>query len=173
LRYLNRVQSSRRLERECQRNVELVWLTGRLYSRRRQYNMALIKDLLDKPPTLSTASKYTMMNGVVYLGAGALLLAWPGATQTLFLEPAFVGNEEGLIRMIGMTVAVIGWLYLFGGRSGSRQFVAASVVDRLVFVPAVLVPLAIAGAFPHLLVTFAILDPSLAIGAWSLFGRNT
>ena len=28
--YLNRVQSSRRLERETQRNVELMWLTGRL-----------------------------------------------------------------------------------------------------------------------------------------------
>src|ERR1700683_427020 len=28
--YLNRVQSSRRLERECQRNIELFWLTGRL-----------------------------------------------------------------------------------------------------------------------------------------------
>ncbi|MGY2905442.1 transposase [Bradyrhizobium sp. URHC0002] len=28
--YLNRVQSSRRLERECQRNIKLVWLTGRL-----------------------------------------------------------------------------------------------------------------------------------------------
>src|SRR2546430_1230148 len=28
--YLNRIQSSRRLERECQRNIELVWLTGRL-----------------------------------------------------------------------------------------------------------------------------------------------
>jgi transposase len=28
--YLNRVQSSRRLERECQRNIELVWLTNRL-----------------------------------------------------------------------------------------------------------------------------------------------
>src|SRR5215212_6586264 len=28
--YLNRVQSSRRLERECRRNIELVWLTGRL-----------------------------------------------------------------------------------------------------------------------------------------------
>src|SRR5471030_2437618 len=27
--YLNRVQSSRRLERECHRNVELMWLTGR------------------------------------------------------------------------------------------------------------------------------------------------
>ena len=28
--YLNRIQSSRRLERECQRNVELMWMTGRL-----------------------------------------------------------------------------------------------------------------------------------------------
>src|SRR5215813_537121 len=28
--YLNRVPSSRRLERECQRNLELIWLTGHL-----------------------------------------------------------------------------------------------------------------------------------------------
>lgn len=30
--YLNRIQSSRRLEREAQRNFELMWLTGRLAS---------------------------------------------------------------------------------------------------------------------------------------------
>jgi hypothetical protein len=28
--YLNRIQSSRRLEPETQRNIELMWLTGRL-----------------------------------------------------------------------------------------------------------------------------------------------
>ena len=28
--YLNRIQSSRRLERECQRNLEVMWLLGRL-----------------------------------------------------------------------------------------------------------------------------------------------
>src|SRR5437868_2938371 len=28
--YLNRIQSSRRLEREAQRNLELIWLTGKL-----------------------------------------------------------------------------------------------------------------------------------------------
>jgi len=28
--YLNRLQSSRRLEREAQRNLELMWLVGRL-----------------------------------------------------------------------------------------------------------------------------------------------
>ena len=41
---------------------------------------------------------------------------------------------------------------------------AASVIDRLVFVPLVLLPLALAGVFPHLLVTFTILDMSLALG---------
>jgi hypothetical protein len=74
---------------------------------------------------------------------------------------------------MGLTVVVIGWLYLFGGRSGARQFVASTVVDRVLFVPAVLLPLALAGVFPHLMVTFAILDPVLAIGAWVLRSRET
>jgi transposase len=29
--YLNQVRSSRRLEAECRRNVELMWLLGRIY----------------------------------------------------------------------------------------------------------------------------------------------
>jgi hypothetical protein len=107
--------------------------------------MSLIKDLFEKPSSLSTASKYTVMNGVVYLACGALLIAWPGVTQTIFIERDFVGDEAALIRVMGMTVAVIGWLYLFGGLSGRRQVVAASVVDRWVLVPAVLVPLALVG----------------------------
>jgi uncharacterized membrane protein len=89
------------------------------------------------------------------------------------MDRAFVGDEQGLIRVVGLTVVVIGWLYLFGGRSGARQVVAASVVDRLIFVPVVLVPLAIAGVFPHLLLAFAFLDVALAIGAWVIFGRVT
>jgi hypothetical protein len=101
--------------------------------------MSLITDLLERPPSLAVTSKYTMMNGIIYLGGGALLIVWPGATQTIFRDVAFVGHEEALIRVMGMTVAVIGWLYLFGGRTGSRQVVAASVLDRVVLVPAVLV----------------------------------
>lgn len=134
--------------------------------------MLLIKDLLEKSPSLSFASKYTAINGILYLGTGALLIAWPGVTQTLFMDAAFVGHERALIRVIGLTLVVIGWLYLFGGRAGARQVVAASVIDRLLFVPAVLIPLAIAGVFPHLLVTLAILDPLLAVGAWVLLSRK-
>jgi len=58
------------------------------------------------------------MNGYVYLGLGALFIVWPGAVQTIFRDDGFAGHEEALFRVLGMTVAVIGWLYLFGGRSG-------------------------------------------------------
>jgi hypothetical protein len=134
--------------------------------------MSLVSALLEKPSTLTSGSKYTTMNGVIYAGAGVLLIVWPGATQTLLMDRAFVGDEQGLVRVVGLTVVVIGWLYLFGGRSNAQQIVAASVVDRMIFVPVVLVPLAIAGVFPHLLTTFAILDPALAVGAWLFFRRR-
>jgi hypothetical protein len=78
------------------------------------------------------------------------------------------GTSKGSSAVIGLTVVVIGWLYVFGGRSGGRQFSAASVIDRLIFVPVVLLPLATAGVFPHVLVAFTILDMSLAVGAWAL-----
>jgi hypothetical protein len=138
-----------------------------------EHIMSLTKDLRYRPPDLGTASKYTVINGVIYLGAGVLLIAWPGAVQTLFRDPDFIGHEQGLVRVIGLTVVVIGWLYLFGARTGGRQVVAASVIDRLVFVPIVLLPLAFSGVFPHLLVAFTILDMTLATGAWVLSGRTT
>jgi hypothetical protein len=134
--------------------------------------MSLIKVLKEKPPRLTVASKYTALNGIGYLVVGAILIVWPGVTQTVFREPAFAGHEQALMRVIGLTVVVIGWLYFFGGRSGARQFIAASVIDRLIFVPAVLIPLAIAGVFPRLFLTFTLLDALLAIGAWVLLARE-
>ena len=77
--------------------------------------MSFLETLMETPDRLSTASKYTVFNGWIYMGAGVLLIAWPGATQALFMERPFVGHEEGLIRALGLTVVVIGWLYYFGG----------------------------------------------------------
>ena len=134
--------------------------------------MSLASDLLAKPAVLTPASNYTVLNGVGYLAGGVLLIVWPGVTQALFRDPDFAGQEEALMRVLGLTVVVIGWLYVFGGRSGSRQVVAASIVDRLLFVPLVLVPLALTGVFPHLLLSFAILDAALALGAWALLRRE-
>jgi hypothetical protein len=134
--------------------------------------MSLFDALRESPSDLRASSRFTVANGIVYLGAGALLLVWPGAVQALFRDPEFVGREPALVRIVGMTVVIIGWFYVFGGRSGGRQVVAASVLDRVILVPAVLVPLAVAGVFPHLLLTFAILDPALGLVAWALLSKE-
>ncbi len=112
------------------------------------------------------------MNGAIYMASGALLFILPGVLQSIYMVPAFVGREEGLVRLIGMTLAVIGWLYFFGGRSGAKQTVAASVLDRIILVPAVLVPLGLMGVFPNLLFSFAVLDPALGLGAWFLLQKE-
>ena len=51
--------------------------------------MSLLSDLAEVPPSLSTASKFTVACGLLYLTVGLLLLVWPGAVQTLFFDPAF------------------------------------------------------------------------------------
>ena len=128
-------------------------------------SMSLMKDLLERPFDQAITSKYTVMNGLIYLAIGALLLVWPGMVQTIFRDSAFVGNEAALFRIVGMNLMVIGWLYLFGGLSGGRRIVAASVLDRVVLVP--LAPLA--SDLP-----FAALRSSTRarIGAWLLLSRS-
>lgn len=133
--------------------------------------MRLLSDLLVVPETLPVASKYTIVSGCIYLVCGLMFVVWPAAVQRLFQDPDFAGHEAGLVRVLGLTVAAIGWLYVFGGRSGGRQVVAATVLDRVLLVPIVLVPLALKGVFPHVLITFAILDPSLALVGWLLLSE--
>ena len=134
--------------------------------------MSFTEDLLRTPSERTVGSRYTAWNGLIYLALGILFILWPTSVQTLFRERAFAADEQGLFRVLGLAVVVIGWLYLFGGRAGGRQVVAASVIDRLIFVPAVLLPLAMAGVFPHVLVAFALLDMSLAVGAWVILARK-
>jgi hypothetical protein len=100
------------------------------------------------------------------------MLAWPGQVQVMFGERPFVGDEAALIRVIGMLLTIVGWFYLFGGRTGGRQFVAATVLDRLILVPLVLVPTALAGVFPTTMLLFVVLDPVLALVTWHLLRRR-
>jgi hypothetical protein len=134
--------------------------------------MAIITDLLTKPYVLANASTYTVVNGIFYMICGASLLVWPGVIQLIFMDPPFVGHDELFVHLSGFLLAMIGWLFFFGGRSGGRAFVAATIIARVLFVPVSLGTLAVSGLFPHILYTFAILDPALAIGAWFLLSRD-
>ena len=134
--------------------------------------MSILAALKESPASLSSASTFTWMCGVFYMASGALVMLWPGATQALLRDPDFVGHEAALFQVLGMLLLIVGWLYLFGGRSGGRQFVAATIVDRIVLVPLVLVPTALAGVFPHTLLMFAVVDPALALVGWFLLSRK-
>ncbi|MBS0629138.1 MAG: hypothetical protein JSS30_02795 [Verrucomicrobia bacterium] len=134
--------------------------------------MSLLSDLKQKASTLSPASKFISISGIFYMACGLTLLVWPGIIQTVYKDPPFAGHEEALARLVGFLIGIIGWLYFFAGRSNSRQFIAATIVERLIFVPIVLVSTAIAGVIPHTLITFAVVDPILALITWYFHSKT-
>ncbi|MBR9805409.1 hypothetical protein GYB62_02745 [bacterium] len=136
------------------------------------YFSTLKRALLEPASPLPPSSVFSIYCGYAYMAGGALFLLWPGAVQAVFQESAFIGREEGLIRAIGMVLAVIGWFYIFGGRSGASQFVAATVVDRITIVPLVLIGLVLTGVFPRVFLGVAILDPLLGIITWHLLHKE-
>jgi len=66
--YLNQIRSSRRLESECRRNVELMWLLGRLY------------------PDHKSIAEFRRMHCDAVTAAGADLLRFVGARMLIIDE---------------------------------------------------------------------------------------
>ena len=62
--YLNRLQSSRRLEREAQRNIELMWLAAQCNSRSASKRVLHWKHCLNRPPKVT---------GIIFFPAGSWL----------------------------------------------------------------------------------------------------
>jgi hypothetical protein len=130
------------------------------------------KLLFSKPPPHTPLTIYTEWNGVLYMLLGATFYVWPGSAQVILRAPPYQAGEAGLVRALGMTIALIGYFYFFGGRTGQDRFGVATILDRLI-VPVLLVPLVVSGELsPQLGLPFAILDPALAIGAWAIFARS-
>lgn len=130
------------------------------------------KLLFSKPPPQTPLTRYTEWNGVLYMLVGATFYAWPNSAQVLLRAQSYQAGEAGLVRALGMTIALIGYFYFFGGRTGQDRFGVATILDRLL-VPLLLVPLVVSGELsPQLGLPFAVLDPALAIGAWVIFARS-
>ena len=83
--------------------------------------MKLFGELIGKSPDQTPVTRFLSSNGLIYIVVGVIMVAWPGSMQTVFGEIDFVGRESGLIQVLGLTVAIIGVLYLLGGR-GHRPF---------------------------------------------------
>ncbi len=134
---------------------------------------AWIRTMLSRPDQPATPlSRYTVANGAFYVVVGLVFFAAPGVLLLLPDVGSFQGQEEGLFRAIGFTIAIIGWFYVFGGRTNADSFGLATVGDRLL-VPIFLLPLGIMGQIPmSLAAAFSILDPVLGLGAYVVWRRQ-
>src|SRR5260221_8127702 len=91
----------------------------------------LIQGLAEKSAARSTASRFTSISGLFYLGMGLTICALPTLIPMLFFEPAFTGREEGLFRLVGWIMAVVGWFLWIGGRTRARALLCARGLARL------------------------------------------
>jgi hypothetical protein len=130
----------------------------------------LIQALVEKSATSSAASRFTSLSGLFYLAMGLTICVAPILIPMLFFEPTFTGREQGLFRLVGWIMAVVGLFLWIGGRTGARSFVAAGIIARL-GVPVLVIPLAVAGVFPHMMYVFVVLDPVSALVTWRLLSR--
>jgi hypothetical protein len=129
--------------------------------------------LWSQPPgPHSRLSRFVVANGLLYLaiGLGVCFAPTPVLLRVFFLD-RLAGYEEGLARAVGLTLAVIGWLYAMGGRARSDSFALATVADRLL-IPLFLAYLHRLGLPLGMVLPFAILDPLLAIATWWIWRRE-
>jgi hypothetical protein len=131
----------------------------------------LVQALSETSSAPSIASRFTSLTGLFYVAMGLTICAAPFLIPVVFFEPAFMGREAGIFRLVGWVMAVVGWLLWSGGRTGARSFVAAGIAARLA-VPLVVVPLALAGVLPHMMYVFGLLDPVSALVTWRLMSRK-
>jgi transposase len=80
--YLNRIPSSRRLERECQRNIELIWLTGKL------------------APDHKTIADFRKENGKAIIGVDKLLEEIRAAMALAHLKSVRLWSPQDTIRRL-------------------------------------------------------------------------
>ena len=94
----------------------------------------------------------------------AMLIAWSLGWRRYGRQPEW----QVVLVAIAMPVLLFGLVSL-RSRVGGHWCGPALLLG---VVPLVLVPLALTGVFPHLLLTFAILDPVLGFAAWYLLERE-
>ena len=106
-------------------------------------------------------ARYTTVNGVLYVLLGLALYVGPWVGWNPQAEV-----DVGSGQLQGISIAVIGWFYIFGARTNRDSFGLATVADRLAL-PVLLLPLVLTGAVEWTRVLpLAIIDPILGVGAW-------
>jgi hypothetical protein len=83
-----------------------------------------------KPGALTRTSRSVEIFGWIDLALGAVILAAPAFSVSVFRLPAASAMDLELLRVVGILVAMLGLLYIICGRFNSLGFSLASLLDR-------------------------------------------
>ena len=131
-------------------------------------------DQLMKQPNSpeTTLIQFTKACGYLYIGIGFLVLLFPQGVIHLGILSGFQGQEEGLLRILGLTLSIIGYFYCFGARTHATSFALSTVLDRLLVPFVFLFVYLVSDVHLMLLLPLAILDPILAVVAIFLWKKQ-
>jgi hypothetical protein len=90
-----------------------------------------------RAPHASTVEAFSWL---LLLEGGAIVLA-PQAVATLLNLPNFSASAAVYFRLVGLLISGLGLLYTVSGRLNAQGFVFASLLDRPLVPPVMLVPL--------------------------------
>ncbi|NJN40399.1 MAG: hypothetical protein HC807_05550 [Gammaproteobacteria bacterium] len=85
------------------------------------------------------AARTVELFGWLILAEGAVLLLVPQVAVTLLHLPPLEGQAENYFRLVGLLVSGLGMLYVASGRLNAQGFVFASLLDRPLVPPVMLV----------------------------------
>lgn len=125
--------------------------------------MSFLEDLF--PPRerpITNLERYMVGTGALYVGLGlGIVCTTPQLLTLVGRLDALPWADVGLARILGLSVAIIGLLYIVGGRTGGTAFALTTVVERL-FVVGLLTALWAFGELPGL-ITFAFCTLNLTL----------
>ena len=130
-------------------------------------------ELMERPATASTRlSRYTERCGYFYGLLGLSFLLFPSGQAQLGLLAPFEGQEEAMMRIIGFVLCLIGYFYVFGGRTQQTSFGLATVLDRLLVPFVFLFIYQVSEVELMLILPIAIMDPLLGLGAYACWRKD-
>ncbi len=103
---------------------------------------------------MSKAARSVFVFGVYLIVAGLLFLLIPNVALGMFGLP---GTEDPWVRVVGVIVIRLGYLYVSSARNELVAFFRATLTSRGIYIVLV-VGLIIAGVLPPVLVLFPIVD---------------
>jgi hypothetical protein len=115
---------------------------------------------------MRNAGMSVLLFGAYLIAVGAMLLVVPNVLLGIFGIPH---TDEVWIRILGVVMIALGYLYVEGGRSAAGWFMRASVLTRA-GVAAVLLGLVLLGEAAPAIALFGFVD--LAAAAWTAYALD-